>query len=193
MACNHKADERPARNPEAKLLNDSAFKILMRSTNPEDYQNAIGLLDKAIAIDSTYIGAYRKKISLETLLKQYDKALITSKKLNSLRPENPSFALTTGILYEKNGDTSSSFNYYRKALALYEKILDTMSMANQEHFGFAMNRGIIFILLNKPEIGNDILKALYQNQADEKYKEYLIPLMNKPRKDVVDYLTLEKK
>jgi len=193
MACNQASEKPPQRDPEAKALNDSAFKILMKSTNDSDYQKAIGLLDKAIAIDSTYVGAYRKKVSLETLLKQYDKALATSKKLNELRPANPNFMLTTGILYEKNGDTISSVNYFQKALPLYDKTLDTMSLKNPDRFALTMNKGITFILLNEPGKGNDILKALYDKQTDLKYKEYLIPLMNKPRKNVVDYLTLEQK
>ena len=193
LACNQGSEKRPARDPEAKLLNDSAFKILMRSSNDEDYQKAIELLDKAIAIDSNYAGAYHKKISLQTLLRQYDKALITSKKLNELRPDNPNFILTTGILYEKNRDTISSVYYFQKALSMYNKTLDTMNTANADYFALQMNRGITYILLNQQAKGNDMLRTLYDKQTDEKNKEYLTPLINKSRKAVIDYLTLEQK
>ena len=192
-ACNPGCKEKHSRDPEAKLLNDSALKILMRSSKNEDYQKAIELLEKAITIDSTYVGAYHNKISFETLLKQYDKALITAKYLNKLRPENPNFIITTGILYEKNGDTISSANYFEKALMLYNHILDTMNVSNHDYFALQMNKGISFILLHQQEKADSFLKVLYDRQTDEKHREYLTPLLNKTRKNVIDYLLLEQK
>ena len=193
LACNQGDKKPPGKDPEAKALNDSALKILMKSSSNEDYERAIGLLDKAIAIDSTYVGAYRRKLSFETILKQYDKALVTAKKLNSLRPENPSFVLTTGILYEKLRDTISSLDHFKRALPMFDKILDTMSSGNEERFAVTMNKGITYILLKQQKMGNDILKELYAKPPDQNHKEYLIPLIDKPREEVINYLTLEQK
>ena len=77
-ACRDDGEVNHVINPEARLLNDSAIAIIKSSKN-EDYQKAILLLDQAIAIDSNYVRAYQNKLSFETKLEQYDKALITSK------------------------------------------------------------------------------------------------------------------
>src|SRR4051794_18718285 len=70
-------------NPKARQLNDSAM-TLTRSLKDEDYQKAIMLFDQAIEIDSNYTLAYWNKLSFQTQLKQYDKAIQTAKQLTTL-------------------------------------------------------------------------------------------------------------
>jgi len=185
-------NEVPEINPEARILNDSALALIKSSKN-EDYQKAISLLDKAIAIDSNYVRAYQNKLSFEFRLNQYDKALLTSKSLNKLRPESANFLMMTGVLYEKNGDTVSSIQYFENSLKKYNKILDTMSVKTPGYFVLQMYKGINLILLNQLAEGNKILKSLYDNQADEMYKEALKPFLNSPRQNIIDNMFKQQK
>jgi len=191
-ACRENSEVNHVINPEARLLNDSAIAIIKSSKN-EDYQKAILLLEKAIAIDSNYVRAYQNKLSFETKLEQYDKALVTSKYINKLRPENPDFLLMTGVLSEKTGDTVSSIQYFEKSLTLYNKILDTMSLKKPNYFVVQMYKGINLILLNHPAEGNKILKSLYDNQANEMYREALKPFLNSSKQNIIDNMFKQQK
>ncbi|MEO8765444.1 MAG: hypothetical protein ABI416_14195 [Ginsengibacter sp.] len=182
----------PGIKPEARLLNDSAV-ALIRSSKNEDYQKAILLLEKAIAIDTAFVRAYQNKLSFETRLNQYDQALVTSKELNKLRPENPDFLMMTGVLYEKNGDSISSVRYFESSLARYNSILDTINVKTPNYFVVQMYKGINLILLNRPAAGNQILKSLYDNQADEMYKEALKPFINGQKQTILENMFKRQK
>src|SRR5438874_10351933 len=128
LACGQQKAQKPKVNPQAKRLNDSAIQTMI---NTSDYEKGIALLDQAIAIDSNYYVAYNNKLSFQLMMKKYEEALPTLKNLNRLRPADPQFYFTTGILYEQLGDTIISQKYFTDAGIYYDKILDTMKEENK--------------------------------------------------------------
>jgi tetratricopeptide (TPR) repeat protein len=172
-------------NPYAIKLNDSAARMTFQM-NDSGYQKAILLLDQATAIDSNYFLAYYNKLIFQSQLKQYDKALVTSKNLIRIRPMAPDLHLTSGELYEEIGDTVSAKYNFQLALSLYNSILDTMSVGNRHYDMLFMNKAIDLIMLGEQIQGHELLKQLYDRQTDEDYKELILPFMNINRKELLE-------
>ncbi|MFI5163964.1 MAG: tetratricopeptide repeat protein [Bacteroidia bacterium] len=176
----HKVDS------SARQLNDSAVALTQTFFDSLNYVKAIALLDKATAIDSDYYIAYWNKIAFQSQIKQYDKALVTSKEMIRLKPKTPDFYQRTGILYEIVGDHISADKYFHNALALYDNILDTMKTSNKNYDMLLMSKGVNLIMLGQQQKGNDILKRLYDTQADTLYKEMTASFMNKSKTELLD-------
>jgi tetratricopeptide (TPR) repeat protein len=181
VACGQSNKTKQLVNPEAKKLSDSAMLVFLKSFKEEDYERSILLLEKATKIDSNYFKAYYNRMLIENTFKHYDKALIAANRITRLKPDDPGFYITAGILYEKNGNPSSSKEYFQTALVKYNSILDTMQLNNPGLFFLKMNKGVDLILLNQQEQGNTILKDLYAKETAGIYKEALTPFLNKSR------------
>jgi tetratricopeptide (TPR) repeat protein len=155
-------------NPEARKLNDSAVFLAMNAIQNRDnaLAKAIGLLDKAIQIDSDYYVAYQNRFSFQTDLKQYSAALESAKHMLKKYPNDVTILMVTGEAYERAGDKFSAILCYNKALSGYYKILDTMSVKNKNYPGFAMGKATILKLLDKKEQSDTYLKELLQNDTD---------------------------
>jgi tetratricopeptide (TPR) repeat protein len=151
-------------NPKAKKLNDSAMLIAMQDQN---YEKAISLLNQATEVDSNYATAYSNKISFGLELKHYDQALNAALKLQEIRPGNPDYYFTAGIIYELKKDSIASKKQFTKAARLYDKILDTMYSGNKQLNMLLMNKAITLIFLGSKERGNEILTELYDKQKDK--------------------------
>lgn len=171
-------------NPQAKILNDSAISVMFHS---QDYNKALILLDKAIEIDSNYITALNNKVSFEMELKQFDKALITLKRIIAIKPQIPEYHFFAGLIYVISGDTTSSQNYFKEADNCYNTILDSISKENKSYDFVLMNKAVNLICMGDEEKGNNILKQLYANEKDDIEKEVLSDFINKSRSEIVNY------
>jgi tetratricopeptide (TPR) repeat protein len=172
-------------DPKARQLNDSAV-ALTRSFDSLDYVKAIALLDKATTIDTNFYTAYWNKLAFQSQLGQYNNALQTAKQLKRIKPNAPDFYVTTGMLYEKTGDSISAQSQYKEALIRYDKILDTMDIKNKDYDMLLMNKGVSLILVGQQTKGNDIIKKLYDKQTDVAYKEMFEMFLNKSRQEILD-------
>ena len=87
-------------NPEARKLNDSAIYLVMNAIQDRDsaLTKAIGLLDKAIKIDSNYHIGYHNRFIYQTELKQYAAALGSEKHTLKRHPNDVIILLITGGL-----------------------------------------------------------------------------------------------
>ena len=169
-------------NPRAKKLNDSAVYLVVREFN---YDKAIELLNEAIKIDSNYPTAFVNKINFQLQLKQFDKALATSKNLLRIKPNAPDYVVMTGIINEQLGDTVSSKKYFTQAAKIYDDILDTMDIANKNYNMHLINKAVNLIFLGQQQTGNDILKKVYGNTKDEVEKEFISEFMNKSKQQIL--------
>ena len=68
-----------------------------------------------------------------------------------------------------------------------------MSLKTPNYFVVQMYKGINLILLNHPGEGNKILKSLYDNQANEMYKEALKPFLNSSKQNIIDNMFKQQK
>jgi tetratricopeptide (TPR) repeat protein len=178
-------------DPYAKKLNDSAVRLTFRM-HDSDYQNAILLLDQATTVDNNYFLAYWNKLSFQSRLKQYDKAIVTTKNLIRIRPMAPDLHVTCGILYERIGDTISAPLDFQKALSLYNDVLDTMNVSNRDYDMLFMNRAVDLIMLGKQIEGNVLLKQLYNRQTDDAFKDLTLSLMNKNKKELLEAIEYQQ-
>jgi len=174
-------------NPEARKLNDSAFNMVFHAISKDSaiYKNAIGLLDRAIKIDSNYFIAWWSKFSYQNELKDYKGALPTAKKMLTLKPNDPVAIMFTGEAYEKAGDSSSAVKYYKEALLKYNGILDTMSVKNYYYKSMETSKAIILILLNQQKQSRDMLQPIYQKETDSLYKSFYRDIMSYTRKEAL--------
>jgi len=172
-------------NPKAKLLADSAYKVV--KSDPGDtinLQTAIKLLKQATDIDSNYILGFGKTLSYQMLLKDYPEALITAKRMSDLRPQNADFFSTLGITYELNDDTISSKQYFQKAVNIYTQVLETLP--DQKAISLTKSRKAINLLfLNHYQEGQEILNVLVQNSSDSIEKEGLKLYLNKTGREII--------
>jgi tetratricopeptide (TPR) repeat protein len=171
---------------EARKLNDSAVALTMKSFDSSAYADAILLLDKATAIDSNYYTAYWNKYSFQWTLKQYDKALVTAKHLNRIKPDAPDYYVSIGLLYEKLGDTVSARQHFKDALVRYNNILDTMDSKNKNYDNLLINKAVNLIFAGQQTEGNEMLKQLYEKHKDDMYAQAIEMFMNKSRQEIID-------
>jgi|GEM_PF-4029146 len=167
---------------QARALYDSAMNVVFEK---HDHQAAIDLLNQATAIDSNYVSAYYSKLSLQMDLKEVDSALITAKKLRSLIPRMPDYAVTEGLLYEMKGDTISSAKCFEQASVLYDRLLDTMSTSNPSYNIFLMNKAVNHIFMGHEKTGNALLSDLHRKQTDPYFKSALESVMNQSKRELI--------
>jgi len=187
-ACGQSEIKKPKVNPEAKRLNDSAFKIIAATW---DYQKGLELLDLATRIDSNYFLGFSNKLAFQLQLKRYNDALISAKQLVRIRPNAPEPYTIAGVLYCMLGDTVTSKEYFQNALIYDDKILDTMNKSNKERYAtFLMGKAINLILIGEEEKGKTILRQLYEQpvfsgELDKMFKENLNSFINKSRREII--------
>jgi len=169
-------------DPRAKRLKDSASLIAM---SQQEYSKAISLLDQAIALDSNYLAAYRNKLTFQLELRQFEQATKTASKISQLRPDNPDYYVTIGILYDVQGDTVKSKDYFKRAISQYDRIFDTIAVSNINYDMLLMNKALNLIFIGEQNKGNDILKQLYNKQIESPFKEILASYLNKSKQDIL--------
>lgn len=176
-------------NPKAKQLNDSAVSVAIHSGN---YSKSIELLNEAIKADSNFSIAFANKVNFQLQLKQFDKALETSKSLLKIKPNVPEYIVMTGMIYDQIGDTISSKEYFAQAAKIYNNILDTMTKTNKNYDGYLMNKAVNLILLGQQEKGNEILKQVYHDKKNEADREMVSMFINKSKQEIISSIMQTK-
>ena len=167
-------------------LNEQAIRYVVFIDNPDSSRKAISLLDKATAIDSNYFMGHYNKLMFYNQLKQIDNAVLTVNKLIQLRPAAHDLYLTGGILYERLGDTISSKSYFEKSLRICNSVLDTMSIKNSDYEMLVGNKAVNLIMLGDQTSAQELLKKLYERQANKEQKRWTASLMNKNKKQLLE-------
>jgi tetratricopeptide (TPR) repeat protein len=122
-------------------------------------------------------------------LKQFDKAVSSINNCIRLRPKAHDLHLIGGILYEKMGDTISSYKYFQKSLAILSSVLDTMNIQNLSYEMLESNKAINLIMLGDYKTGNDLLKSIYNRQKEPELKAMTLSFMNKSKKELLEIMT----
>lgn len=180
-------------DPTAVQFNNQAMTLVAYLENADSSLKAISLLDKATTIDSNYFLGYYNKLIFYYQLKQFDKAILTNNKLLQLRPNAYDLYMTGGMLYEQIGDTVAAKTYFSKSLNICNSVLDTMNRQNRYFVTVRTNQAINLIMLNDSTKANKIFKDLYESlpedlEFDNVEKKYIHFLMNKSKKEVIDFL-----
>jgi tetratricopeptide (TPR) repeat protein len=187
-SCGHHSAKNTV-DPAAVELNNKAMTLVAFIDNADSSNKAIILLNKATTIDSNYFLGHYNKLLFFNQLKQFDKAVLTVNKLIQLRPSAQDLYLTGGILYERIGDTVSSKQYFTKSLTICTAVLDTMSVTNRDYDMLLTNKAANLIMLGYQQQANEILKKLYDKQTDEELKMNTLLMMNKSKKQLLEFWT----
>ncbi|HEX3768393.1 MAG TPA: hypothetical protein VHT72_08445 [Puia sp.] len=180
--------KKPEVNHAAIALNDSAMDLIMCCGADENYRKAATLLDSATTIDSNYFLGYANKLICLGRLKEFKKAIVSVKNMMRIRPVAPDLYATCGFLYESTGDSASAGENFKKALILDEGLLDTMSIKNRDYDMLCYNKAVAVIMTGDQAKGNKLLKALYDRQTDNDYREMIGSMMNKSKRELVDFM-----
>ena len=102
--------------PAAVEKNNQAVKLMFR---PDSLEQAVLLLDEAIAIDSSYVLAYMHKAQCLDRLKRFPEALQTCLSAEKYALENSYYYTLKGVYLEKNGDVEAAHIAYQKSFMLF--------------------------------------------------------------------------
>ena len=106
---------------EAIDLNYRALEIRLRNlSNKDSLTKVLNLLDKAIALDQSYITSYRTKVTILLSEEEYDKAIKTLDEAIKYNPEEHGLYLLKAIALEEQGQPEEALAFYKKALETCE-------------------------------------------------------------------------
>jgi len=167
----------------ARKYIDSAITIF-QDGDTNSYPKAILYLNNAIAIDSNSYPAYYNKLEIQTLLKQYDSAVITWKSLKRFNINNFDYYIHGGMLYYKIGDITVSKNYFEKSLSICNQLLDTLNANSQNYSLILIDKGSDLVMLDRKNEANVIFKKLANRQSDADIKNYFLSFINMDKDDI---------
>jgi tetratricopeptide (TPR) repeat protein len=181
--------ERRRANPEAVVFNNKAMELVAFFDDKDSCKKALLLLEKATGIDSSYFLGHYNKLMFFYRLEQFDKALLTAKKLIQLEPNAHDMYMLNGILSEKQKDPISAKKYFEKSLEICNSVLDTMKKENRDYLMLVMNKALTMIMLDDEVAGHRILKELYDSQSDELWRGMISQYLDKTKKDLLAMMT----
>lgn len=150
-------DRQPA--PEAIAFNNRATAAYAQNPNSTKcVEEAVGLLDKAIAADADYGLAYAHKAEYLTRIGKTAQAMETLQAYLERNPADPYALLPMGILYEKTGDRKKAMDCYELADVNFKKRYEQDAKAAD-----AVSRCLAVTLKEGSEKG----KAVYQAERNK--------------------------
>lgn len=173
----------------------------LSSNNADTCAKALLFLDSVTQKDSNnfeaynykliFLGGFSNKFIFLGNAKQAKRAMTPINEIIRLQPNVNYWFTLRGYIYEKTGDSIAEKMDFEKSLSICNQVLDTMSKMNQNYFMYVTNKAINLIMLNNSADANNILKTLYENynsnsECDELNKEYILSLMNKNKKQLME-------
>ncbi len=155
-------------NPKAVEQNLVALEYLIKS----EYDTAIFIFDKAIAIDSLFDLPHRNKFRIYFKLKDFKNALIECEALTKLYPTTADLWVMGGMIHERLGNKELARDHYLKGLELLE--MDIKRETINSYKGVLLcTKGITLILLDEEDEGRNIIKELIiANPDDDRIKRF---------------------
>jgi hypothetical protein len=88
-------------------------------------------------------------------------------------------------------DTIASKRYFTEAIIRYDQKLNTMKIHDRKYDLLLFNKAFNLVLIRQNEKGNQIMKALYDKNNDETFREMIRIYMNKSKQEILDMLVNE--
>lgn len=169
-----------------KAINDSVVALTNNYQDTSRFKQAIGLLNQAIEIDSSYYDTYSKKLFFETALGRFENASRTATQLIKFKPDSADLYFQRGIFKELIHDSISSKPDFAKAVLLYKLTLDTMSRRSPYWLADWKNSAVCLIMAGQEQIIRDFLRqncttafdsSIYDVEVLTRSKEELLQTM----------------
>jgi len=147
-------------NPQAILLNDSAVSVMSSKS-----QEAIRLLDEAIALQPNYFSAWHNKVNCQMHLGLIEDAIVSLLKMEEIDPNYPDNKTNLGIMYDIKGDSLLALEKYQEVEKMYVGILDTVQTQDNPYQMYELLRASNLILMGEKEKASGYLKKLLSNPS----------------------------
>jgi tetratricopeptide (TPR) repeat protein len=175
-------DEYLKKNPDDKIVLVSLGAAYI---NLKNYSEAYLCFDKAVKLDSTYARAFSSRGACLLLFNEFDKAKQDLLWALTLDPEDVLTHNSLATLFAYQGDSTTAYEYYDKAISIDPKYLDTYWNRGAYYFN-KDNYGKAFEDVNKAiEINPNIAKSFY-------FRGTLYKYTNQFEKSLEDYNTALK-
>ena len=146
-------------NPKAIEFNDKAVQLMLK----KDFDGALVLYDKAIALDESYYIPHSNKINIYVSRKKFDKAILESEMVIKKKPDLAEGWVFTGMLYDKQGNTEKAKKYYEKSVEIFNDRIanpDKINMISTNR----LNRAFSYVLLGQEEKGKAEMTLLKKKE-----------------------------
>ena len=153
-------------HPGALSLNNQACELISKGKCAD----ALGMLNQAISLDSTYTTAYANKMNLLVSLQRYGEALDVMDKIIELLPNDSYSYQFKGHILEKIGAYKNAKIYYKRAYELYKEKKEIK--ANSCLQGFELKYLTEGIDTSKEEIISSMPKSFTEQE-----KNYIIAFL----------------
>lgn len=153
------APPKPTISPEAIALNNRAIEI-MRS----DPDNAVRLLDQAIAVEPAYDLAYGNKATILIQNKKYKEAEDCLEKLTALRPRAAESYVCQAFCLQRLGRSKEARSRLLYAISAYNLRLE------DQPFHARLNRAMVIFLLGKERLAQRELNEAERRCPDSNYR-----------------------
>lgn len=173
----------------AKSLNDSAVALMMKFEKDE---KVIELLDKAIAADSNFARAYENKVGILLKENRYSEALVLCSKLVTINPQNSSYFVLSGALFEKITDTSLAQKMYTIADEILVRTIDNSKITSLTKARENLDRYCILMLLKNPQKARELASSLQENWKGTELSQIILEITSQNREEILNGILLIK-
>ena len=157
-----------------------------------NYEPAFIITDQIFKLDSNNIELLEFKSSWEAYFKSYKRALRTTICMTKLEPNVPIYQIRTATFYEWLGDTINARPYFTKAIALCNKILDTLNTTHiMNYSAYSIYKALATIFSGDEVSGNKLLWAVYKHDGEDP-QTAAFPYLNKSKNELLKIWLNEK-
>jgi hypothetical protein len=168
----------------AKKLNDSALKYF-HAHGEKELDIPISLFTEATETDVKYLPGYRNVIDFAIKKRDFNLGILTAKRIDSIWPGNCEHVSVVAVLYAMNNENEFAALYYKKAIGLMNKALDTIT-SKQAAEEIKFRKGICVKLAGDSLQGNELLKALSSETENSGMKWSCGSLIKKTKEEIID-------
>ena len=171
--------------PEVIELDNKAAKLIAKGEN----DSALMYLDKALQIDSSYYPAFGLKATIYIDKNLPDIAIIQLEKEIKFKPDFAEAWTLAGMLYDRQGDTVKSKQYYEKSISLYDKRIVNPIKTDKKDLTRPnrLNRALNLILAGQEQKGRKEALQLKQEEPNNFDTIIINGLLTKARQQTLNY------
>lgn len=162
-------------NPKAIELNNQAVDIVTKSFGDEvQLKKALGILDNAIKLDTSYYVAYQSKATVLCKLKKYDSTIKTLEKVIRLHKNTAEVFSTQGFILEKIGKKKEATAKYQAAFTEYERLIKE----SPNKVEYQVNKAFLLVFLVNKEAAQKRIEDILKKYPDNKSAKAILSLLN---------------
>ena len=157
---------------------------LSESFCENDLEDAIVLLDSVLNGSPKDHSAFYTKLGILIQLSKPEEAMKLIDSVIKMEPNLPGNYFFKGMVYDEYRDSANAIKNFKKDIALYDKMLDTLKRESSDYKTAVFNKAVDQIYSGNQE-GNRTLVDMYAIEKDRDLKELISLFMNMRREDLI--------